>query len=177
MKPRPLVLSLSIVVAACKPAATPAPVAPEATVATPPVTTVSTTPTPATAAPFSVQVSLSEKARARLATPAETIIVSATYFADPTPSATNKTNDVGQIDLGKAQVELAAPGIATFDGSALLQDRLGLIQGEPQVNINVYSGRKSATDNLLDCGFFQDSLKVAASKPIAIDCRLIAENK
>ena len=77
--------------------------------------------------------------------------------------------------MGRVQAEIPTAGTATFDGSALQQDKLGLIQGEPQVNINVYSGRKSSPDNLLDCGMFQDSVVVAAKAPIRVDCKLIAE--
>lgn len=166
-----LALSLLTLLSACKPAAAPAPAASGAAVATPIVTT----PALASSAPFSVQITLSEKARQRMASPAETSIVSATYFADPTPAASDQANEVGQIDMGKTQVELALPGTATFDGSALRQDRLALIQDEPQVNINVYSGRRSSPDNLLDCGIFQDTVTVAASKPITIGCKLIDE--
>lgn len=45
----------------------------------------------------------------------------------------------------------------------------------PQVNVNVYSGRRSSPDNLLDCGMFQDTLAVAAQSPVRISCGLIGE--
>ena len=41
--------------------------------------------------------------------------------------------------------------------------------------INVFSGRHSSPDNLLDCGLFQDKIAVAARGPIQIRCKLIGE--
>ncbi len=73
------------------------------------------------------------------------------------------------------QRELTGAGSADFDGTGFLSDRLDLLQGQPQVNINVYSGRKSSPDNLLDCDTFQDTLSVAAEVPIALHCKLITE--
>ncbi|MET0581035.1 MAG: hypothetical protein ABWZ08_03580 [Pseudoxanthomonas sp.] len=178
-----LLFPLIAVLAACRPAATPEQATPDATPKEPKAPANASAAAASAAAsmrtgpiPFSVEVTLSDKARVRLASPAETIIVSATYFADPLPTASARTNDVGQIDLGRAQAEIPAAGVAAFDGAGLLQDKLALVEGEPQVNINVHSGRKSAPDNLLDCGMFQDSLAVAAKAPIRIDCKLIAEN-
>ncbi len=140
-----------------------------ATPATAPAdTTVGTT-------PFTIEVSLSAKARDRLAMPPDSIIVSAAYFADPTPATGNQANDVDQIGLGRAQAEVPTDGTVAFDGNPLQQDRLGLVQSEPQVNINVYSGRKSSSDNPPDCGMFQDSLAVAAKAPIEIGRKLIPE--
>ena len=102
MKRHLLTLSLIALLPACEPAATPAPATSDAVAnktgtpaETPAAATVGTTPTPAGAIPFSVEVRLSDKARARLASPAETIIVSASYFADPTSAASNQANDVG----------------------------------------------------------------------------------
>ncbi len=41
--------------------------------------------------------------------------------------------------------------------------------------VNVFSGRHSSPDNLLDCDFFQDKITVAARAPIPIHCKLIGE--
>lgn len=134
--------------------------------------------TPAAQAPggaFTVQVGLSPAARQKLEAGKETVIVSADYFATPVDAAKDQANEVGQLDLGRAQIELPGAGVANFDGSAFAADKLGLAKGAPQVNINVWSGRKSSPDNLLDCDMFQDTLAVAAKMPIMLECRLIGE--
>ena len=127
---------------------------------------------------YRVEVTLSPAAQAKLAKDKETIIIAADYFGTPTAAATKQADEVGQIDLGKAQHELAQAGAADFDPTGFQGDRLGLIEDAPQVNINVWSGRHSSSDNLLDCEFFQDTLAVAAAKsPIKLHCKLIGESK
>ena len=134
---------------------------------------------PASPDPFAytVEVTLSDAAKAQFSRSGESVIVGATYFADPAPDAGEDViNDIGQVDLGSAQVELAGEGPAVFGGGGLQRDRLRFIEGEPQVNVNAWSGRKSSPDNLLDCDMFQDAIAVAAREPIKLKCRLSAED-
>jgi len=136
---------------------------------------------PATAAAdqyaFTVAVTLSDKARKQFDKSGESLVVGAAYFAAPAANAPKDiVNEIGTIDLGRKEKELAGSGEVTFDGSALKRDRLTYVEGLPQVNINVWSGRKSSPDNLLDCDMFQDAIAVAARKnPITLHCRLIGE--
>ncbi len=125
---------------------------------------------------FSVEVTLSPAASARLAQGGETIVVSADYFGTPLPVARDQADDVGQLDLGRAQKEYAGEGRMVFDGREFRADRTELLDGQPQVNINVYSGRKTSDDNLLGCDFFQDTLRAAAAAQIALHCALIEED-
>ena len=133
------------------------------------------TPSPAAFANYRVEVSLSPAAQAKLAKHKETIIIAADYYGTPTEAAADQADEVGQLDLGKAQHELAQAGGVDFDQTGFLGDRLGLIKDAPAVNINVWSGRHSSPDNLLDCDFFQDALSVAAQAPIRLNCKLIGE--
>jgi hypothetical protein len=45
----------------------------------------------------------------------------------------------------------------------------------PQLLINVYSGRKSSPNNLLDCGIYEGSLAAIQGQSIPISCKLIGE--
>jgi hypothetical protein len=45
----------------------------------------------------------------------------------------------------------------------------------PQLLINVYSGRKSSPNNLLDCGIYEGSLQAVQGQSIPIPCKLIGE--
>lgn len=125
---------------------------------------------------YQVDVTLSPAAQERLQEGGETILVDADYYGAPGQAAMDLADDVGRLDLGRAQRELPGAGSANFDGSGFLADRLGMIEGEPQVNINVYSGRKSSPNNLLDCDFFEDALSAASAAPIGLHCALISES-
>lgn len=123
-----------------------------------------------------VGVTLSDSAAEKISGSGETIIVSATYFADPPPGAASElVNDVGLMDLGREELELTRAGQVTLDGRHVDPIRLKLASGLAQVNVNVYSGRRSSPDNILDCDMFQDSVQVAARAPIKISCRLLSE--
>lgn len=125
---------------------------------------------------FQVDVTLSDAARKKLAEAGESVIVSVSYYGDGKPGLSPKIlNEVGLVDIGRAQVELQGEGRATLDGSAVQRERLDFIAGDLQINVNVFSARRSSPDNLLDCGFFQDSIGVVAEKPVEISCQLIAE--
>jgi len=180
MKPTIILLPLFALLCACRPAPAPTdavqPASAEPAAAAPAEAAAPASVTDANGVPaFKVYVNLSDRARERLAMPPDTIIVAAYYFGDPIPQALAQANQIGQIDLGRSQVDLRTAGLATFDGSAMEPAKLSLLQGPPQVNINVYSGRRSSADNLLDCDFFQDTLAVAAVSQINLYCKLISE--
>jgi hypothetical protein len=59
---------------------------------------------------FSVDITLSQKAAAKLAALHEGIIVSASYSGDPAPGAEKHTDEIGRIPLGFENIE--APGKA-----------------------------------------------------------------
>ena len=126
---------------------------------------------------FAVHVTLSPKAAAKLSRLRETITISASYFGDPAPRAQSHTDEVGQIDLGRQQIEISgAGGAGVIDGHRLRRARLAwLAKPQPQVNVNVYSSRHSGPDNLLDCAFFQDLVAVARRRPMELSCKLIGE--
>jgi hypothetical protein len=128
---------------------------------------------------FQVQVGLSPKAAARLAHPHETIVVAAYVYGEATPKGVrlHLADEMDQIDFGKEQhVELQGAGTARVAGVRYDRRELDyLIDRKLQVLVNVYSGRHTSPDNLLDCGIFQDSVELAARAPIPIRCKLIGE--
>ncbi len=125
---------------------------------------------------FVVQVSLSPKAKAKLAKLHETITVSASYYGDPSPGAMKHADEVGQINLGRANVEIpGAGGTAVIPNASVRRERLAWLATPPEVNVNVFSSRHSGPDNLLDCAFFQDAVTVARKTPVNLACKLIGE--
>lgn len=106
----------------------------------------------------------------------ENVIVSASYYGWPADSAASTVNDVGQIDLGREQHDIDGPGNLRFTGSSYVHVLPRMLKGPPEVNINVYSGRRTSPDNLLDCDIFQNTMAVAHSSLIVLHCKLLTEN-
>jgi hypothetical protein len=59
---------------------------------------------------FSVDVSLSAPAAAKLNALKEKIVVSVLWYGEPTSAARKRADEMGQIDLGTEQVRLPASG-------------------------------------------------------------------
>jgi len=139
----------------------------------------------ATSNAFDVEVTLSPAAHKRLASQGESLIVSAEYFGYPSDLAEEQHvpgSENPWLTLHRAQLELEGAQLgdtatARFPAVALDAKQLAWTNapGAPQVNINVYSGRRSSPDNLLECGMFQGAIAVAARAPIKVSCGLIGE--
>ena len=121
---------------------------------------------------FAVTISLSPRAAAGLANPKETIMIS----ADANAKGRRLQDDMGQIVLAPSQKdEIPGAGVAQFHGPKYDKNLLADVDANGlQVLINVFSGRHSSPDNLLDCDLFQDKIALAA-KGIEIHCKLIGE--
>ena len=124
--------------------------------------------------PYEVIVSLSEKAKDKLATSKEMVHVSAMYYGEAEVGFTG--DEMGQIQLGEEDADIPGEGSAKFGQVKMSKDDIAQVVGEkPHVLINVYTSRKVFEDNLLDCGIFEGLVEEAAQKPIAIACKLIGE--
>jgi hypothetical protein len=135
---------------------------------------------------FTVQVSLSPKALKRLTELREGVTVKSFYYGKSArkPSAAEikralaDGQEPGQVEIVRDMVTLpAAGGTAEMPGRGVRAADAAKIGANPvNVNINVFSARKAAPDNLLDCDLFDDAVAIARAKPIAITCRLIGES-
>jgi hypothetical protein len=126
---------------------------------------------------FGVRVTLSEKAEAKLTASKETIIVAGYLTGYPKKQAAKKyIDEMGQVGLGTIKVEIQPGQVAHFGEVKMKKDALAQIDvNGPQLLINVYSGRKSSKDNLLDCGIYEGALKPVEGTTILIACKLIGE--
>ena len=134
-------------------------------------------PPDATVPGFTVSVTYSQKAMDKLVAGKETVIVVGYLYGFPKQGTPKKlVDEVGQVDMGEVKDEIAPGATATFDRIKLdlamskWFDNQGL-----QVLINIYSGRKSSPDNLLDCGIYEGALKAVQGQSIPISCKLIGE--
>jgi len=139
----------------------------------------STKPAPpvATVPGFTVTITYSQKAMATLVAGKETVIV-AGYLSGFPKQGTPKqyVGHEGQIDMGEVKDEIAPGATAKFDTVKLNQPMLKWLDSQgPQLLINVYSGRKSSPNNLLDCGIYEGALKAVQGQSIPISCKLIGE--
>jgi hypothetical protein len=125
---------------------------------------------------FSVVVTLSPQAAARLANPKETVLVAASFYGIPKAEKLRMEYQ-GQFPLAAEQdIELPGAGVAHFVGPHYDKSKLSAMQGDVlMVGLQIYSGRHSSPDNLLDCAPYEDSIARAAEKPIAVLCKLIGE--
>jgi hypothetical protein len=125
---------------------------------------------------FDLVVNLTPRAAEALKLAREGVVVSAWYYADPKPGATN-VNPVGLIDLAVEERELASfAGTLRVGGEGVDTMALGEIGGPVMVNVNVYSTRRSGPDNILDCDFFDGFLSRAAAAPVELRCGLFDEH-
>lgn len=126
---------------------------------------------------FALDVSLSRAAATKLASTKEGIEIAAYWYGEPTKAAKKRADDMGNINLGQEKARLPGTGgRAEISGKGAKVKDVGLTQGGAvKVNLNVYSARLGNKDNILDCSFFDDDLKLARLKPIAVLCKLIGE--
>lgn len=127
---------------------------------------------------FNVTVSLSGPAERKLRADGESVVVSVSYYSGAAKGAgPHDVNDVGLVDLGRAEVTLDGAGTVAFDGRAVQQDRLRLTKGEPEALISVFSGRRSSPDNLLSCDTYQEEVRRASGKTLRLSCGLLSERE
>lgn len=123
---------------------------------------------------FELRISLSEDAAALIVPAKESVGVLINYAGDPAPGVGDPfVDELGFIDLGQVEVDVTGKSEVVIDGGALKKDMLKYLQGEPRVNVNVFSGRQVFEDNVLDCGSFEDDLKVAVTTPVELHCKLL----
>ena len=132
---------------------------------------------PAAPAGFTVKITYSQKAMDTLVAGKETVIVDGDLFGSPKPGTPKRyVDDIGQVDVGEVKDEIVPGADATFDSIKLNHAMLKWVDNNgPQLLINVYSGRKSSPNNLLDCGIYDGPLAAVQGQSIPISCKLIGE--
>jgi len=78
------------------------------------------------------------------------------------------------MGIAGKDIEIKNGGIAKFENIRFpkpLYDSLS--DKDIQLLINVFSGRHSSPDNLLDCGIIQEKMSKVKGKIFTIDCKLI----
>ncbi len=124
---------------------------------------------------FEIEVRSSLKTTQMLTKQKETIIVAA-YFAG-TPKDEKDMDEIGELQVLRKEMELTGNArIARFSGIKFSKEIFEkLVDKDIRVLINVYSGRRSSDDNLLDCGIMEMKASQFMDKRFLIGCKLIDE--
>ncbi len=124
--------------------------------------------------PFEVEVELTVRANTLIRADQETIIVSAFLTGIPKDTTLEDYQREGEIGILNHDVELTDTRIALFKNlkfSRKVYDSLA--DKDIRLLLNVYSGRKSAPDNLLNCDIFSGKLSTILNKRPTLFCSLI----
>jgi len=125
---------------------------------------------------FSIDLSLSPRAAAELASRNERITVSTSFMGEPT-RAHRRAAVQGEIGLGSDEVQIPGrSGSVVVSTRRLQRARLGWVR-EPIALVNVFTSRLSGADNLLDCGIIQEPLRALVGQRRPISCKLIGEEE
>ena len=126
----------------------------------------------ATLPAFDISVTLSKAAAETLTASKETITLSVGVLGQMKKPKPDEDPEMG---LGEQMIEIPGAGVAHVPAFEVQDADLALLDGEPQVLVNVFSSRKSSTDNVLDCGIWQDVVSKLPAEKIEIACKLIGE--
>ncbi len=127
---------------------------------------------------FDIALTLTPAAKTKLERLHEKIGVSAWYSGLPNAAGKPKAEEDGQVEFGADEPVLEPDtSLVHIPGGGLDTSRLKYIKGDPLVLINVYSARKAAADNLLECTIFEDTIRKAQTAPVAIGCKLIEPDR
>lgn len=125
---------------------------------------------------FEIDLQLSDKAEQKLKATKETVIVKAYFSGVPKDTTSKAYKEWGEIGLMSPEIELTSSRTAKFDGikfSKKLYDSLA--DKNLRLLINIYSGRRSSKDNILNCDILEDSLSNIKDKKFILKGKLITE--
>lgn len=126
---------------------------------------------------FEIELSLSPKANEKLRTRKESIIVAAYFSGQPKDTTSKEYMESGAMSLAEAKEELMGEDrTAKFENVKFPRSLYdSLADKDIQVLINIYSGRRSGPDNLLDCDILQEKMSAVKEKKFTLKGKLISE--
>lgn len=130
---------------------------------------------PVQAEPYSVALTFTPGAAAKLAGMGERVIVDNMFYGLAKEGAKD-ADETGQIGLGTKEIEVEAVDqtVSVSPPPFMPGPMSQIVEAEgARLLINVYSARRAHQDNLLSCGIFDDKVEAAPASQIAIHCELI----
>lgn len=123
---------------------------------------------------FEIEISLSPKAKERIVNSNETIVVDIFLEGIPKDSSKVHLEEDGSFYVGSSKKEISYGQIARFDNlkfSKKISDQLA--DKDVDLTVNVYTGRKSSQNNLLNVDFLSDKVSNIINKHFTLKGKLI----
>ena len=125
---------------------------------------------------FEIEVSLSPKAEKKLKEDNETVMVSAMFSGTPKDTLSNEYQFMG-LSVKNYNIELTTQRIARFDKVRFHSSILNkLSDADIFLLINVFSGRRSSENNILDVEILEDKMSVVKGKKYILKGKIIGED-
>jgi hypothetical protein len=125
-----------------------------------------------TVLPFEIAVSLSPKAKEKIISNKETIIVNVSLSGSPKDE--ELVSEDGNFYVASSEKEIIYGQLAKFDKIKFSKETYDqLIDKDVYVNVFFYSGRKSAKDNLLSGDILSDKISNVVLKQFELTGKLI----
>ena len=124
--------------------------------------------------PFEIEISLSPKAKERIVDSNETIIVDISLEGTPKDSSKVHLEEDGSFYVGSSTKEISYGQIARFDHLKFpkkIYDQLA--DKDVDLSVNVYSGRKSSPNNLLNVDFLSEKISNIINRHFTLKGKLI----
>lgn len=128
---------------------------------------------------FEIKLNLTEKAEKKLKDENESVIIDVEFIGEPNKRIVQTKkyeiyDENGDLTIGSKRVELERERRFKFENCKVSKNLLQLLKNKTyEVRINVFSGRKSSEDNLLDCDFLQENIELIKNKEITLNGKLI----
>ncbi len=124
--------------------------------------------------PFEIEVSLSPKAKERITKGKETLIVAVFFTGTPKDSSNAELEEDGSFFVASAKKEILYGQVAKFDNIKFpIKIYNQLADKDIDLSVDVYSGRKSSQDNLLNGDALFDKISNVVNKKFTLNCKLI----
>jgi len=125
---------------------------------------------------FEIELSLSQKAEEKLKTNKETIIVAAYFSAIPKDTTNKDYVKYGEVTVTSKEKELTNERLTKFEGIKFPRSLYDSLNAESiTLLINVYSGRRSLKDNILDCEILHRPVEAIKGNKFTLKGKLIGE--
>ncbi|MCK6649454.1 MAG: hypothetical protein L6Q66_07350 [Bacteroidia bacterium] len=123
---------------------------------------------------FEIELKLSENAEKKLKSDKESIVVQAYFSGIPKDTTMEDYIEWGNIKIGSARIELFDKRIARFENIKIHKETLELLSDKNfEVLINVFTGRRSSSNNLLDTDIIQEGIDSIKSRRHLLKGKLI----
>lgn len=121
-----------------------------------------------------IALQLSPKAEATLKARKETVIVAAFFSGTPKDTTSQEFLESGEVGVKDQKIELTTGRVATFERLKFARKAYdALADKDIRLLVNVYSGRRSSPDNLLNCGIVEGPMSDLRGKRLTITGKLI----